>query len=103
TRDTSTDRKLTLSMPSTTSSALNVTNAAQASALVSNSSIEPAGKYAPDSVARDHVKRDQAQRGSDRPGHDKVAPEREQRKHAPEHDQREVNVAPAFYPHRMDN
>ena len=36
-RETITDRKMTLSMPSTISSAVNVSNAAQASALVSSS------------------------------------------------------------------
>ena len=39
-RDTSTERKMTLSMPSTISSAVNVSSAAQASALV-RSSIMP--------------------------------------------------------------
>jgi hypothetical protein len=36
-RETMTDRKMTLSMPSTISSAVNVSSAAQASALVSKS------------------------------------------------------------------
>ncbi len=55
TRETSTDRKITLSMPSTTSSAVKVTSAAQASALVNSSIIDPPDKDAPDRIACDHV------------------------------------------------
>ena len=102
-RETMTDRKMTLSMPRTISSAVRVNNAAQASGLVHNSIMRERSQQPDRRVARHDIGGDRAERDGDGSANVEIARQREDQKHRPDGEQRQGKPAQPYHADRMQD